>query len=265
MNIFLAMLFGLVQGLTEFIPISSSGHLLLMHRVFGTGGNELAFDVALHFGTLLALIAYFYKDLWQLFLGLLGKNNQKKLAWLLVLATVPAVIVGMILQDAAESTFRSAGLVATTMLLAGLLMFLAEYVAKRYKTQRDLSHVTVKEALAVGAAQAVALVPGVSRSGATITTGLFVGMERVAATRFSFLLGIPITAGAIAKVMLDGDTLSQVSAERAIFVAGVLSACVGGILAIRFMLRYLAKHSLAVFAWYRIGLATLVFTILLLS
>jgi undecaprenyl-diphosphatase len=187
MNILTAIFFGLVQGLTEFIPVSSSGHLLLMHRVFGTGGNELAFDVALHIGTLVALITYFYNDLWQLFLGILGKNKQQRLAWLLVLATIPAVLAGVLLESVAETTFRSAGLVATTMLIAGLLMFLAEYVSKRYKKKQDLKNVTKTEAIAIGVAQAAALVPGISRSGATITTGLFVGMDRVSATRFSFL------------------------------------------------------------------------------
>lgn len=264
MNVLLAVLFGLVQGLTEFIPVSSSGHLLLMHRVFGTGGNELAFDVALHLGTLTALIAYFYRDIGQLLEGLVKKTSHTRLAWLLALATIPAVIAGVLLESAAESTFRSAGLVATTMLIAGLLMFLAEYVSKRYKKRQKLDQTTKSEALVVGIAQAAALVPGVSRSGATITTGLFVGMERVAATRFSFLLGIPITAGAIAKVLLDAGTMSTISNELGIFVTGVVSAAIGGVIAIRFMLRFLAKHSLAVFAWYRIILAGVVFTALLL-
>lgn len=257
MSIVQALILGLVQGLTEFIPVSSSGHLVLLHEVFGLTEGGLAFDVALHFGTLLALIVYFYKDILLLVNGLLGRNDYKRLAWLLVAATIPAVIAGILLESAAESAFRSVRLVAVSLIVVALFMFIAENVAKRYKNKPRLKETSGRQAMAVGLAQAAALVPGVSRSGATITTGLFVGMDRVAATRFSFLLGIPILAGAVAKVLTGEAALEQIGAETDLFAVGIVSAFISGFFAIRFLLKYLAHHTLAVFAYYRIALGVL--------
>ncbi|MBI1857230.1 undecaprenyl-diphosphatase UppP [Candidatus Saccharibacteria bacterium] len=261
MNIIQAIILGLVQGLTEFIPVSSSGHLVLMHQALGITENGLTFDVALHLGTLLALIIFFYKELWQLFQGILGKNNLKHLAWLLVLATVPAVIVGVLLESAAESAFRSVNLVAINLLLVAFIMLGAEWYAKRYRHKTKLEKVTIGQAAGIGLAQAVAIIPGVSRSGSTITAGLFMGMDRVAATRFSFLLGIPITAGAIGKVLISENSLNLVQNEISLFAVGIITAFLSGLFAIGFLLKYLAKHTLAVFACYRIALAVIVLTV----
>ncbi len=255
MNVIQALILGITQGLTEFIPVSSSGHLVLMHRALGLGENGLAFDVALHLGTLMALIIYFHKDLWQLLLGLFGKNQLKRLAWLLVLATVPAVISGVLLESAAENGFRSVKLVSFNLIIAALFMLWAERVYQKRSTHTKLKDTNRNQALAMGVAQAIAVVPGISRSGSTITVGLFAGLDRVAATRFSFLLGIPITAGAILKVFSSNDAMNQFSQQSGVFIIGMVTAFVTGLFAIRFMLRYLAKHSLAVFAYYRIAVA----------
>lgn len=258
MSIIEAIILGLAQGLTEFIPVSSSGHLVLLHEAMGIAEKGLAFDVALHVGTLLALIIFFYRDIWQLVLGLLGKNNLKKLAWLLALATIPAVIAGVLLESAAESAFRSIRLVSVNLLAVALVMLLAEWFAKRYSKKTRLENVTTAQAVTIGLAQAAAIVPGVSRSGSTITTGLFLGMDRVAATRFSFLLGIPITAGAIGKVLISERSVNLIQSESSLFVVGILTAFVSGMFAIGFLLKYLAKHTLAIFAYYRIVLAVFV-------
>ena len=258
MTIIEAIILGLVQGLTEFIPVSSSGHLVLFHHLFGLEQNGLAFDVALHIGTLLALVLFFYKDIVLLVGGILGRNDHKRLAWLLAAATVPAVIAGVLLADLAETSFRSVTLVSINLILVAFVMLWAERYAKRhYKHAQQLDKVTPAQAIGIGTAQAVALIPGVSRSGATITTGIFVGLDRVAATRFSFLLAIPATFGAILKTMLDGGA-GMVSDEPMLFFVGIVTALLSGLFAIRFLLAYLGKHDLSVFAYYRIGLGALV-------
>lgn len=254
MNLFEAILLGIVQGLTEFIPVSSSGHLVLFHELFGLEHVGLAFDVALHLGTLLALIIFFYGEIVRLINGILGRNDYKRLAWLILLATFPAAVLGYLLEGAAESTFRSVFIVSFNLIFVALLMLLAEKIARSIKHKTPLKHTSPKQALAVGFAQALALVPGVSRSGITITTGLFTGLDRVSATRFSFLLGIPIMVGAITKVMLSGAATSQISQETGIFVAGILAAFVSGLFAIRFLLKFLSSNTLNVFAYYRIAL-----------
>lgn len=261
MTIIEAIILGLVQGLTEFIPVSSSGHLVLLHDAFGLTEHGLTFDVALHFGTLLALITYFHKDIVLLIRGVRGKNEYSRLAWIIAIATIPAVIAGVLLEGAAESAFRSKSLVAVNLMVFGLIMLLAEWFARRYQHKTTLEKTRLSQGLAVGVAQAAAIVPGVSRSGATITTGLFIGLERVAATRFSFLLGIPIMIGAVGKVLLQDDTLAQLTNDSSMFVIGITTAFLSGIFAIKFLLSFLAKHSLALFAYYRIGLGILVLMI----
>lgn len=255
MSIIQAIILGLVQGLTEFIPVSSSGHLVIMHRLLGVTESGLTFDVALHMGTIAALLIFFHKDIIILTRALVHKDKHTKLAWLIVVATVPAVIVGFLLEGAAETSFRSVRLVAFNLLLMGAIMLLAEKISHKISRRTSVDKISLKQALGVGIAQSLAIVPGVSRSGVTITAGLFAGMDRVAATRFSFLLAIPITVGAVVKVLASGDIVTQVSNEKAIFVAGILSALVSGLFAIKFLLAYLSRHSLAAFAYYRFALA----------
>lgn len=255
MNIIQAIILGLVQGLTEFIPVSSSGHLVIMHRLLGVTDAGLTFDVALHVGTLTALLIFFHKDIVSLAKALAHKNKQSKLAWLIAVATIPAVIVGFLLEQAAETSFRSVRLVAFNLLIMGAVMLLAERISRKMTRHTAVDKINLKQALGVGIAQSLAIVPGVSRSGVTITAGLFAGMERVAATRFSFLLAIPITVGAVVKVLANNHTLSQIGDEKAVFVVGIVSALASGLFAIKFLLAYLSRHSLAAFAYYRFALA----------
>lgn len=262
MSILQALILGLIQGLTEFIPVSSSGHLVLLHQAMGITDGGLAFDVALHVGTLLALVIFFYKDIFNLALSLFKKTAQTRLAWLLALATVPAVIAGVLLEGAAESAFRSAKLVSINLFIGALIMIWAEHYYQKRKAHTKLGDVKKSQALIAGAAQAAAVVPGISRSGATITAGIFSGLDRVSATRFSFLLAIPITAGAIGKVLLKSSSLTEINNERVLFAVGITSALISGLLAIKYLLKYLNKHSLAVFAYYRIALGVLVLLIL---
>jgi undecaprenyl-diphosphatase len=264
MSIIQAIILGLIQGLTEFIPISSSGHLVLAHHAMGIVESGLAFDVALHFGTLIALVSYFWKDLWIYARSLFKKTPETHLTWLLMAATVPAAVIGYFLESAAESSFRSVRLVACTMLLFGFVMLLAEFYYQKQRRHTTLENITKKEALSMGFAQALAIVPGVSRSGSTIAMGLFTGLERVAATRFSFLLGIPITAGAVLKVFTEGGVIHEMQQQHSVIAVGVLTALVSGLFAIRFMLGYLGKHGLHIFAYYRLvlgALLLLVFTL----
>jgi undecaprenyl-diphosphatase len=260
-----AIILGLVQGLTEFIPVSSSGHLVLLHHLFDITEGGLAFDVALHIGTLMALIIFFHTEIRLLIGGLLGHNNHKRLAWLIAAATLPAVIGGLLLQDYAETSFRSVNVVAFNLILVAILMLLAErYAKKHFEKKTALHKVSTRQGMTIGLAQAAALVPGVSRSGATITAGIFAGLDRVAATRFSFLLAIPATFGAILKTMIDGGA-KQLSGDPIIVLVGIISAFLSGLFAIRFMIRYLAKHDLSIFAYYRIALGILVFTAVALA
>ena len=260
MNILEAIILGLVQGLTEFIPVSSSGHLVLLHRLLDTHSG-LAFDVALHIGTFLALVSIFWRDILSLARSIFIKSPQTRLAWLLALATIPAVISGMLLESRAESSFRSPLLVGVNLILVALLMLAAErYALKRQ--QSKLERLKPLQAIFIGLAQAVAVIPGISRSGSTITAGIFTGLDRVAATRFSFLLAMPITFGAILKVLSDGDTLNQVGQEASLFAVGIITAFLSGIFAIKFLLKYLSKHSLSVFAYYRIALGIAVIVLL---
>ena len=254
MSIIEAIILGLVQGLTEFIPVSSSGHLLLLHNALGISEAGLGFDVALHIGTLAALGIFFHRDIFELVQQGIAGGPKRRLAAILAVATIPAVIAGVWLQSAAETTFRSPLLVCASLALMALVMLAAEKVAGN-REHAPVERVTLRQGIVIGFAQAVALIPGVSRSGSTITAGLFAGLDRVAATRFSFLLAIPITFGAILKVLADAGTLSQVSGDPAVFVVGIVTAFFSGIIAIRFLLKFVAKHSLNVFAYYRLALA----------
>ncbi len=261
MSIIDALILGLVQGLTEFIPVSSSGHLVVLHEWLGVTEASLLFDVALHLGTLTALLIYFHKDLTKLTKSLFSKDSYTNLAIVLLIATIPAVVLGILLQDAAETTFRSPVLVAFTLLLVAGLMIFAERYSDKLQNKTTLKKINRKQGLLVGIAQSIALIPGVSRSGATITMGLFSGVNREDATRFSFLLGIPIMIGAVLKVFSDGSNFSTISNEKTIFLVGMISAFASGLFAIRFMLRYLAKHRLDVFAYYRIVFAAIILVV----
>jgi undecaprenyl-diphosphatase len=255
MQLFHAAILGIVQGLTEFIPVSSSGHLILAEKYLGFSQSSLTFDVALHVGTLTALLIVFYRDFLDLGLSLFKRSEKTKLAWFLAMATIPAVVVGVLLESKVETIFRSETLVAINLIVVAFVLLAADTMGKLAYDMKDM---TAGRAVGIGLAQALAIIPGVSRSGITISAGLFEGFDRVAATRFSFLLSAPIIAGAILKVLAGGHVVQDVAANSSVFLVGVLASLVSGYLAIRFLLKYLAKHGLAVFAYYRIGLGIVI-------
>lgn len=254
MQLLQAFILGLVQGLTEFIPVSSSGHLILFDHWLGFKGG-LTFDIALNIGTLIALYLFFWRDFYQLITGIFRPGKDRRLALLIILGTIPAVIAGVFLESYAETAFRSVRLVAINLMIVAVLMLVVDKFAKRNLTIDDA---TPKKALLVGLAQAIALVPGVSRSGITIVAGLSAGFDRVAATRFSFLLSGPIILGATLKVLADGESLSQVAMQPALFIVGIVASFISGYFAIGFLLKYLARRGLAVFAYYRLALGAII-------
>jgi undecaprenyl-diphosphatase len=254
MQLLQAIILGIVQGLTEFIPVSSSGHLIIADKLLGFRAGGLVFDLALHLGTLAALLLYFGRDIKLMLVGENGRRDSRLLR-AIAIATLPAVVAGVLLQGLAEQALRSTHLVAVNLIWVGVLMW---WVDRRSRGRKELDRLTSVRSLGIGLAQAVALIPGVSRSGATITAGLASGFDRVAATRFSFLISAPVIAGAIAKVLLQPENLQQVFAHLGVFLVGALAAFASGYLAIKFMLQYLAKRGLAVFAYYRVVLGVLV-------
>ena len=247
-----AIVMGIVQGLTEFLPVSSSGHLILVPALFGwddTFIESLTFSVMLHLGTLVALLAYFWKDWVRLVpAGLAALRDRsfasdpdRRLAWLIAATTVPAIVVGVLLNDFIEENVRLPVTVAVLLLLGAAILWTADRIGR---TDRSIGDLTFGNALAIGGAQAVALFPGVSRSGISIAAGRLVGLDRPSAARFSFLMATPITAGAGAwetlKVIRGG---SDVAIEPIALAAGMVAALVSGLLAIHFLLRWLSSRN----------------------
>jgi undecaprenyl-diphosphatase len=255
-----AALLGVVQGLTEFLPVSSSGHLILARAFFGWDGEQfgLPFDVACHVGTLAAILFYFRHDLVALLEGIPylhrpGAHPAAMRLWFIALATIPAVIVGGAFGDVIDG-LRTPAVIAATLGTGGLLMVLAE---RQGAHRRGHEGLTLGEAMAIGIAQACALVPGVSRSGATITMALFLGLTREAGARFSFVLGVPAMLGAatLESVKLARSEVGIDAMTAQVFVIGMVVSGVVGYLTVRFFLRYLVSHTLNAFAAYRMALA----------
>ena len=266
-----AILLGVVQGLTEFLPVSSSGHLLLGQYFLGLDQDRfgLPFDVALHLGTLVAVVSFFWRDLLRMagaFVRSLspgGRNladPDQRLAYLILASTVPAALIGFTLESFFEETVRSPWVVVFNLVAVGILFIVGEAVGT--KTRRA-DKLRFAEAVGIGLAQAAALVPGVSRSGATITLGLFLGLRREEAARFSFLMSVPIIAGAGSLQLAEVASQGMDSSQALMFAAGFVSSAVVGYLAIRFFLRFVVHHSLRAFAYYRFGLAAVVATLLI--
>lgn len=259
MNIFQAIILGLVQGLGEFLPISSSAHLILTPWFFNFPDPGLSFDVALHFGTLIAIVLYFWKDFIEIirvtfFPGatkykLTNLNYSQNLFWLIVIATVPGAIFGVVLESKAETIFRNPLLIAGTLSIVGLILFLADKYARHRK---DIGDITKKDAVIIGLSQAFAIIPGVSRAGATITSGLFLGLNRISAARFSFLLSAPIIFGA---TILKVRHLAEAGSAE---IFAIIVAALSGYLAIAWMLKFISRVSYKVFFWYRLALALII-------
>lgn len=246
---FEAIILGIVQGLTEFLPVSSTAHLILFPWFFGWGGelNSLSFDVALHAGTLLALLICFWRDWIEIL------TKKRKLLGFIIAASVPAGILGKLFNDIIEQKFRSPYIISASLIVFGIYMLASEKMFKHKK----VDDITFADAILVGIAQAVALLPGVSRSGITISTGLFRGMTRESAARFSFLLSTPIIAGATllhAKKMITGHEVHNLG----LFAAGFISSALTGFFAISFLIDYFRKHQVNVFVYYRFVLAAVI-------
>jgi undecaprenyl-diphosphatase len=255
-----AIVLGIVQGLTEFLPISSSAHLILVPYAFGWPDHGQRFDVALHLGTLAALLIYFWGDWVRLAQGVVGGSGkadpmERRLALAIVVGCVPAVIVGIKLEQVAEETLRSPHLIAVMMILMGLAMGAADYLGRRVRTLQGMTWV---DALWIGCAQAFSLVPGVSRSGVTLTAGRALGFRREDAARFSFLLSAPITAGAALFKLRHLVAEGLPPHERLVFGVGILASGVVGYVAIAFLLSYLRRGNLLVFVLYRLLLGVLI-------
>jgi len=256
-----AIVLGIVQGLAEFLPISSSAHLILVPWIFGWQDPGLAFDVALHWGTLAAVLAIFWKDWIRLLRAALigrGSESDRRLFWGLVISAIPAAIVGKLLDKWAETNLRAPLLIACTMAMLGLILWYADRVGRK---SRDLREMTIPRALSIGVAQAAALVPGVSRSGATISLGLLEDFTREEIARFSFLMSTPIIFGAgLLKLpkMVHDMRAGEGDLTWAALAAGFLASAIVGAAVIRWMLDYLRRRTFAAFAWYRLAVAALV-------
>ena len=270
MSIIDAIILGFVQGITEFLPISSSGHLILMRDLLGLElGGSLAFDAVLQLATTLAVILYFSKDLWlisQTALRKLGRLpvNQKDLTLLyaLLIGTIPAVVLGVLLEKFMDSVFRSGVLVATVLLVGSLLFIYAEWVYYGSVPQNNLTRMT---GFKIGLFQCLALVPGMSRSGATISGGMLLGLSRGEAARFSFLLSIPILLGSGAKKLFELIHTGGGDASLVTIAVGSVVAFATGMWAIHFLLTFIRRHTLWPFIWYRILLAVFVFYVYFLT
>ena len=279
MQIIQTIILGIVQGLTEFIPVSSSAHLVIVPWLFGWNDplfRSLGFDVALHLGTLTALIVFFWKD-WVRIVGAwfksvgqlkIGEDPDRKMAWFIIVACIPGGAAGVLLQGRIEALFHPAGspilagsMIAMAVIIAllGALLLLADRLAKH---ERAMGAMRWKDAILIGLSQALAIFPGVSRSGATITAGLALGLERESAARFSFLLSAPIIAGAGAKSLYDFIRgLGQAGTEAAglgLIAVGFVAAAVSGFFCIKILLSFLQKHTAKSFVFYRWALAALV-------
>ncbi len=280
-----AILLGIVQGLTEYIPISSSAHLIIVPWLFGWADpalTSLPFDVALHMGTLLAVLWYFAADWVRLIRAWFASiaercidgDPDRRLAWFLLIGCIPGGIAGVLGESKIEALFHEPGVpiarpamiaLAVIVVLLGAGLYLAERAARHLRRMRDLK---LRDAILIGLAQAAAIFPGVSRSGATITAGLSLGLERETAARFSFLLGAPIIAGAglksLTEVLKSMKSGALPANELALFPIGFVAAAISGYLCIKYLLRYLQRHSTDVFVYYRWGLAALVIVVALL-
>ena len=256
-----AAVLGIVQGLGEFLPISSSAHLVLVPWFFGWTDPGLTFDIALHIGTLVAVVLYFWKDWWQLIIkGFTDlRSVEGRLFWCLAAASVPGAIAGYLLEKKAETVFRSPVLIAVMLMVMGVFLYWAD---RRGEKKMEMRDITFGTGILIGISQALAIIPGVSRSGITITTGLLVGVTRVGAARFSFLLSTPIIFGA-ALVKLP-HILSNPSVITIHFAIGMLTSFITGIVSISFLLRYVQTRDFLPFVWYRFLLGAAVIIVALL-
>ena len=262
MDIIQALVLGIVQGLTEFLPVSSSAHLVFVPYIIGTT-SSLAYDTLLHIGTLVAVVAYFWNDIINMlksffsslldiprgqFLKGLQEDQFKKLAWFVIIGTIPAGLAGILFKSSFESLFNSVPIVGVFLIITGFLLWGSEMVSRRISNKTSLKEMSLKNSIIIGIAQAFAIAPGISRSGATISAGLFLGVDKELAARYSFLLSIPAILGAALVQAKDIGSLMDISSVAAI--AGFIAAIISGYLAVRFMLKLIKERNLLPFAYY---------------
>ncbi len=267
MDLFSAALLGVVQGLTEFLPVSSSGHLILARAFFGwdPGRYGIAFDAACHVGTLLAVVAYFRSDVGQLIAAapgaLSGRDGEwERLGRLIIVGTIPIVIVGGLFGDVIEARVRTPLVVAVNLIIGGFGLIWVERIGRQVREARSLGY---GEALAIGIAQAAALAPGLSRSGATLTVSMYQGLRRDSAARFVFLMSLPAVFAVAVKETYELSKVGMAGIPVTLMAVGLVVSALVGYLTVKYFLRYLAGHSLAVFAYYRFALAAVTFAWLL--
>ncbi len=252
MTYLLAILAGAIQGLTEFLPVSSTGHLIIFEKIFGISQQDfgLAFDASLHLGTLLAVLLFFWKNYLEAF------KLRNGLMLKLAIGTIPAAIAGFFLEDLINTSFRQIWIVAASLILFSIVLFLAENYGKKYEKYGKVSPL---HSLVIGMFQALALIPGISRSGSTISAGLFIGLRRDEAAKFAFMLSGPIVAAAGAKKFLEAILSGINQADLNFFVVGIISSGVFGFLTIKYFLKYLSAKSLYPFIFYRIAAGIILF------
>ena len=271
MEIIQSVILGFIQGASEFLPISSSGHLIVAPWIFNWKDPGLAFDVALHFGTLIAVVIYFYKEwviIFKLAFGAISRRIlssklkttyklrtancelQTNFLWIIIIATIPGVLAGLFLENLAETVFRHPLLIAFNLFFWGLILFLAD---GHFKHSRNLKKINFTDGILIGLAQALAIVPGTSRSGITITAGLARGFDRVTSARFSFLMLTPIVFGA--SLLKFKELISDFDLAMAL---GIVCSAVSGYLAIKYLIKFVEKSNYKIFFWYRLALAALI-------
>ncbi len=264
MELFEVFILGVIQGIAEFLPISSSAHLIIFRDVFGIGSSmganlEMSFDIALHLGTLLAIVVFFFSDFVTMFLKGITKgikDKEGKMLWYIIAATIPAAIVGVLFEDVIEDALRTNFfLIALALAFMGIVIY---WVDKNSKQTKDFGKMTIKDAVLIGCSQVFALIPGFSRSGTTIACARGLKLNREDAAKFSFYLSAPVVLGAVVLQLLKKETIQAIASHLSMFIVGVGTSFIIGLLCIQFLLKYLKKHDFKVFMYYRIILAIIV-------
>ena len=258
-----AIILGIIQGIAEFLPISSSAHLIIFRDVFGIGSSmsseiTLAFDIALHFGTAMAIIVYFFKDLWNMFIKGITKgpkDKEGKMMWYIIAATIPAALIGVLFEEIIEDVIRGKfALIAVALIIMGIIIYIVDKYSKMEKETKDM---TLKDAFIIGCSQVFALMPGFSRSGTTIATARSLKIKREDAAKFSFYLSAPVVLGASVWFLIK-QGITPITANLSIFITGMLASFIVGLICIEFLLKYLRKNDFKLFMWYRVALGLIV-------
>lgn len=270
MTLIQSIVLGIIQGLTEFLPVSSSGHLIFLPRLFGWGEHDIVFDVILHLGTLLAVVFYFRKKLLKLILAFFNfkkgidveVKGDKKLAWFIIFSIIPAGLVGYFFGDTIESSLRSSTFIAFALIFWGIVLYIADRYGHRQNDQKNLQNISWKDNLFIACAQVLALFPGTSRSGITMTAGLFSKLDKNSAAEYSFLMSVPIIflAGASKSVDLIKNGLGDLNAT--FLVTGFIFSAISGFLAISLLMKIIRKWSFTPFVIYRILVGVLILLLL---